>query len=143
MAGLDEVWMSYSFALHAFYGYGVQAFVAAFFIRSHQISTGEIGTWLAAIGFTGGVIGVYLGGYLGDRLSGSDKRWYMWVPAIATVLSLPFAFLIYLWPDGRTALMLLFPANLLGGLYLGPTFAMTQTLVRPQMRAMAPVLPRM
>ena len=39
-------------ALHAFYGYGVQAFIAAFFIRSHQISTGEIGTWLAGIGFT-------------------------------------------------------------------------------------------
>jgi MFS family permease len=129
--------MAFGAALHAFYGYGVQAFIAAFFIRSHQISTGEIGTWLAGIGFTGGVIGVYLGGYLGDRLSGSDKRWYMWVPAIATVISLPFAFLVYLWPEGRTALMLLFPVNLLGGLYLGPTFAMTQTLVRPEMRAMA------
>lgn len=129
--------MALGAALHAFYGYGAQAFIAAFFIRTHHISTGEIGTWLAAIGFTGGVIGVYMGGYLGDRLSGGDKRWYMWVPAIATLLSIPFAFLVYLWPDGRTALMLLFPANLLGGLYLGPTFAMTQTLVPPHMRAMA------
>ena len=129
--------MAIGAALHAFYGYGAQAFIAAFFIRSHHLSTGEIGSWLAAIGFTGGVIGVYLGGYLGDRLSGRDRRWYMWVPAIATVMSIPFAFGVYLWPEGRMALLLLFPANLLGGLYLGPTFAMTQTLVPAHMRAMA------
>jgi MFS family permease len=129
--------MAIGAALHAFYGYGSQAFLAAFFIRTHHISTGEIGSWLAGIGLTGGVIGVYLGGYLGDRLSRSDKRWYMWVPALATLLSIPFSFLVYMWPDGRTALMLLFPVSLLGGLYLGPTFAMTQTLVPPHMRAMA------
>ena len=29
------------------------------------------------------------------------------------------------------------PGALLGGVYLGPTFAMTQTLVRPSMRALA------
>jgi MFS family permease len=129
--------MAIGAALHAFYGYGSHAFLAAFFIRTHHISTGEIGSWLAGIGLTGGVIGVYLGGYLGDRLSRSDKRWYMWVPALATLLSIPFSFLVYMWPDGRTALMLLFPVSLLGGLYLGPTFAMTQTLVPPHMRAMA------
>ena len=129
--------MAFGAALHAFYGYGASAFIAAFFMRSHGIPSGELGTWLALLGLTGGVAGTYLGGFLSDRLSIRDARWHMWVPALATLLYIPFAFLLYLWPDGRTALLLSFPGSFLGGMYLGPTFAMTQTLVRPHMRATA------
>ncbi len=129
--------MSIGAALHAFYGYGAGAFNPAFFVRSHQLSVGEIGTWLAAIGFTGGVIGVYLGGFLSDRVAERDVRWYMWLPALSTAIYLPFAFLLYLWPTPHAALLMALPGALLGGMYLGPTFAMTQTLVRPEMRALA------
>jgi MFS family permease len=129
--------MAIGAALHAFYGYGASAFIGAFFMRTHAIESGELGTWLALLGFTGGVAGTYLGGYLADRLGVSDLRWYMWVPALATLAYIPFAFLLYLWPDGRVALILWMPGALLGGMYLGPTFAMTQSLVRPRMRAMA------
>jgi MFS family permease len=138
MAGLRSFrHMAIGAALHAFYGYGASAFIGAFFMRSHGIESGELGTWLAILGFTGGVAGTYLGGYLADRLGVRDPRWYMWVPALATVAYIPFAFLLYLWPDGRVALMLWLPGAFLGGMYLGPTFAMTQSLVRPAMRAMA------
>ena len=129
--------MSFASALHSFYAYGVAAFIAAFFMRSHALSSGELGTWLAVIGCTGGVAGTFLGGYLSDRLSVSDVRWQMWVPAVATAISMPFAFLVYLWPDGRTALLLSFPGALLGGMWMGPVFAATQTLVPPIMRATA------
>jgi len=129
--------MAIGAALHAFYGYGAQAFIAAFFVRSHGLSTGEIGTWLAAIGFTAGVIGVYLGGYLGDRLADRDQRWYMWLPALATATFIPFAFLLYLSPNPYAGLILYFPGSILGGMYLGPTFAMTQSLVPANMRATA------
>ena len=129
--------LAFGAALHAFYGYGAGAFLAAFFMRSHGIPSGELGTWLGVLGFTGGVAGTYLGGYLADKLGTRDLRWYMWLPALATIAYIPFAFLLYLWPDGRTALVLFFPGALLGGMYLGPTFAMTQTIVPPSMRAMA------
>jgi predicted MFS family arabinose efflux permease len=124
-------------ALHAFYGYGASAFIASFFVRIHGLETGEIGTWLAAIGFTGGVAGTYLGGFVSDRLGTRDERWYTWVPALATLVFIPFAFLLYLWPDARAALVMWLPGAILGGMYLGPTFAMTQGLVRPEMRALA------
>ena len=129
--------MAMGAALHAFYGYGAGAFNPAFFVRSHALSVSEIGTWLAAIGFTGGVIGVYLGGYLSDRIAERDARWYMWLPAVSTAVYVPFAFFLYLWPTPHMALAMAFPGSLLGGMYLGPTFAMTQTLVRPEMRALA------
>ena len=56
---------------------------------------------------------------------------------IASLIGIPFTFLFYLWPEGRTALLLSVPGALLGPIYLGPTFAMTQSLVRPHMRALA------
>jgi len=131
------VHMSIGAALHAFYGYGAGAFVPVFLMRVHGLALGELGTWLAAIGLTTGVLGTYLGGAVSDRLASLEVRWYMRVPAIASVLAVPFSLLFYLWPDGRTALLLSIPGSLLGPIYLGPTFAMTQTLVRPQMRALA------
>jgi len=129
--------MAMGAALHAFYGYGAGAFNPAFFVRSHELSVGEIGTWLATIGFTGGVVGTYLGGFLSDRIAARDTRWYMWLPALSTLIYVPFAFLLYLWPTPHAALAMALPGALLGGMYLGPTFAMTQTLVRPEMRALA------
>ena len=124
-------------ALHAFYGYGAQAFIASFFVRSHHLNSAEIGTWLAVIGFSAGVAGTYLGGFLSDRLAARDVRWYAWLPALATFFFIPFAFLTYLWPDPYQALLWSIPGSILGGMYLGPTFALTQSMVRPEMRAMA------
>jgi MFS family permease len=129
--------MAIAAALHAFYGYGAAAFIATFFRRSHEMESSEIGSWLAAIAFTAGAAGTFLGGYLGDRLGKADVRWYMWLPGLGTAAFIPFAFLLYLSPDPHLALILYFPGSILGGLYLGPTFAMTQTLVPPSMRATA------
>ena len=131
--------MALAAALHAFYGYGAGAFLAPFFIRIHGMSSGEVGTWLGLISGLVGGVGTFLGGTLGDRLSArhGDARWYMWVPALSTLGSVPFAFFLYLWPEPRTALLLFMPAALAGPMYLGSTFAMTQGLARPHMRAMA------
>jgi MFS family permease len=124
-------------ALHAFYGYGASAFVAAFFRRSHQMDPGELGTWFGIIAFTAGSLGTFLGGFLADRLAKRDQRWYMWLPALATATFIPFAFLLYLSPNPYAGLILYFPGSILGGMYLGPTFAMTQSLVPANMRATA------
>lgn len=64
-------------------------------------------------------------------------RWYMWVPGIATILGVPFAFPLYLWPNGYVALALAVPGYILGPMWLGPTLAMTQGLVKLRMRALA------
>ena len=132
--------LSLAAALHAFYGYGALAFIPAFMMRVHGMtSTAELGLWLGAIAGVFAGIGTYLGGTVGDRLAAAkkDMRWYLWFPAWTTILSIPFAFLFYLWPEGRTALLLSAPGSLLGPTYIGPTFAMTQGLVKIHMRATA------
>jgi len=131
--------LAFAGSLHAFYGYGAGAFIPSFFRRLHDFGdqTGELGTWLAAIGITTGALGTFMGGWLSDRIARNDARWYAWLPAVATAIGVPFAFLFYLWPDGREALAIYALPAVLGGMYLGPTFAMTQALVPPRMRAVA------
>ena len=131
------VHMALAGALHAFYGYGAGAFNPAFLERVHALGPLEIGLWLGVIAATTGVAGTFLGGWLTDRLSGRDLRWYAWIPGWGSLLAVPFVLLFYLWDEGREALALAALPAILGGLYLGPTFAMTQALVPPRMRAQA------
>jgi MFS family permease len=131
------VHMAIAGALHAFYGYGAGAFNPAFLERVHGLAPLEIGVWLGAIAASTGVAGTFLGGWLTDRLSHRDWRWYAWIPGWGSVVAVPFVLLFYLWDEGREALALAALPAILGGLYLGPTFAMTQALVPPRMRAQA------
>jgi len=128
--------LSFAGALHAFVGYGVALFLPSFFIRVHGFGLAETSTYLFLIGLTG-MIGTFLGGYLGDKFADRDKRWYMGIPGIATLASVPFALLFYTTGDPILALLLAVPGAILGPMYLGPTFGMTQTLVTPAMRATA------
>src|SRR5262245_1537845 len=128
--------MSLAAALHAFYGYGAAFFLPVFMIRVHGFSEGELATYLALIALLAGGLGTFLGGYLCDRLAPRDQRYYMWVPAISTAIGIPFAAALYLEPDRYVALGYAVPSALLGGMYLGPTFAVAQGLARPHMRAL-------
>ncbi len=128
--------LSFAGALHAFVGYGVALFLPSFFIRVHGFGLAETSTYLFLIGLTG-MIGTFFGGYLGDKFADRDKRWYMGIPGIATLASVPFAVLFYTTGDPILALFLAVPGAILGPMYLGPTFGMTQTLVTPAMRATA------
>jgi MFS family permease len=123
--------------LHAFVGYGVGAWNAAFLMRVHGLSVGEVGSWLAGIGIVFGGLGTFLGGWLADRLSPRDARFALWVPGISTFVAVPFAIAFYLWPDVRVALAFAGIPIFFGAMYLGPTFSITQALAPLRMRAVA------
>jgi len=129
-------YMSIGGALHAFVGNGIGLYIPMMFQRSHGLGTGEIGTWLFGLGFFG-MVGTFGAGYLCDRLGEKDRRWYMWLPGIMTLMHVPFAAFTYLYHDPQIALMVYAVAYILGHGYLAPTFAMTQSLVPLRMRALA------
>ncbi len=88
--------------LHSVVWYAGSQLNGVFFIRSHGMSSGEAGTWLAL--FAGvGAVGTLLGGLLADKCATrtGDRRWYMWVPGIATIVMVPFQFMAYLSNDLR------------------------------------------
>jgi MFS family permease len=123
--------------LNAFCGYGVANWSASFLIRTYQMPTGELGTWLAGIIGVGGAIGVFFGGVLADRLAQRDQRWYAWVPCIAGFCIVPFMAATYLVNSAYAALTMMIIPGLLFQTYLGNTIATTHAIVGPQMRATA------
>ena len=130
--------LSLAAALHSVAWYASGAFNAAFLIRSHQMTAGQAGNWLAL--FAGiGALGTALGGYAADRLSvrTSDRRWYMWTPGLATLAMIPFQFSAYLTPNLRVALPSFAVMMFLAAVFFGPSFAMTQALATLRMRSVA------
>ena len=127
-------YMSLGGALHALVGYGVGPYVPMMFQRIHGMSPGDIGVALFYLGFAG-ILGTVSGGYFADRLGKKDVRWYVWLPGIATLLSIPFSVTFYMLPDPVMAFWIAAIPGFLGSYYLGPTFALAQGMVGPSMRA--------
>ena len=84
-----------------------------------------------------GVVGTFTAGWLADKLSTRDRRWYAWIPAIAFTLSLP-ALAGLIWaPTWHMALLFLAVPALLNTMYLAPALAVVQNAVPPGQRTMA------
>ncbi len=130
-------WFTLGAALTAFTSYGIGNFLPSFLIRSHEFDSMQVGIALAGTTALGGAIGTFLGGMFADKLGQKDMRWYLWISAIPALLAVPFT-LSALFSD-HTQLMLvgLFCSATLGAFYLGPTIAISHTLVSASMRAMA------
>jgi predicted MFS family arabinose efflux permease len=129
--------MALGAGLNAFAGYSIASWTASFMIRSHGMSTGVLGTWLALIIGLGGAISVFGGGLLADKLGPRDKRWYVWLPAIAGFICVPFMAFVYLVDSPTAALSIMIIPGLLFQIYLGNTIATTHGLVGLRMRAMS------
>jgi predicted MFS family arabinose efflux permease len=129
--------VSIASAYYAFVGYAVVGWMPTFLERSHGMTSGPIGTWLALIIGIGGAVGTLLGGRVADEYGGRDRRAYVFVPAVAQLLCLPFAFVVYLSDNTTLALVALTAPVLLGSMYQGPAFSVVQSLSSPAMRSTA------
>ena len=123
--------------LHTFASYGVGNFFPPFLIRVHGLSLSEIGIYLGITAGIGGALGTFLGGYLVDKLRTRDVRWYAWISVYAGALHFIPAAIMFFSPNSMLVIVLAFFNQLLGGFYLGPSIAMTYSLVSPKMRAFA------
>lgn len=129
--------MAFACGLNAFAGYGTVNWIASFFIRSHEMSTGELGTWLALSTGLFGAIGVLVGGVLGDKLGKRDKRWYQWVPGLATIMCVPAMLVVFFTTNQYVALLFVFIPGTLQNVYLGNSIATTHALVGLRWRSTA------
>jgi MFS family permease len=121
-------------ALNALVGYGFGIWGPTFFMRVHGMGTAEVGLWLGWLAPLGGLTGTFLGGFLIDRLAGRDGRWFLWIPTLSAIASVPISILLLL-SDKPLALALYAPHALFFALYIGPMFAAMQGVAPPRMRA--------
>ena len=134
------LFMALGAAMTAVAGYSTANWVASFMIRTHQMPTGELGTWLALIIGVGGAIGVFGSGVIADKLGKTDKRWYMWVAVCASVISIPLQISTFWVDDPYTALMCMVIPSVLSNAYLGVTIASVHGMVGLKMRAVSSAL---
>lgn len=131
------VFVALACGIHTFANYGVGNFFAPFLARVHEMPVGQIGTWLGLTTGFGGMIGTFLGGYLGDKLAHRDMRWYLWLPVIAEFVNFAPSVGAFFLSNTSLVLFFYFLTALLTAVYLGPSIAVTHNLVDAKKRALA------
>jgi MFS family permease len=130
--------LSLAAGLHSVVWYASGAFNNAFFQRSHEMSASQAGYWISFFAIVGAV-GTFAGGFLADRLSKwrNDRRWYLWVPGIASLLCVPFQSAAYIAGDMSVVLPMFGAMQFMAAMFFGPSFAMTQAIATLRMRSVA------
>ena len=118
-------------------GYGLFFWLPSFFVRSYGLTLLDASLFYGAILLVGGLAGVWLGGWAGDRFGQGSRKLYVKIPALAFLLTIPFYLLGILSPTLMLSFFVLLVPTALGLVWLGPVISAIQHLVRPDMRATA------
>lgn len=118
-------------------GYGLAFWLPSLLKRSFHLGLVETAQFYGAVLLIGGVPGILLGGYVGDRFGGRDRAVYARAPAIAFLVAVPlFAAGIMSTSTAAAFLFFLIPQALVY-LWLAPVVTAVQHLVPAHMRATA------
>ncbi len=128
-------YLAFAGGMSAFAGYGMTNWLPPFLYRAHHMSTGEIGTWLGlSIGIVGG-LGTFLSGWIADKLGVNERRWYLWLPALASLIMIPTLVIALLADNVYVTLSVNLIPIFLSNMFLSVCIAMTHGLVGLRMRA--------
>jgi predicted MFS family arabinose efflux permease len=129
--------MAFAASMSSLCGYGLALWTPSVLIRSYGLSLTQTGNFFASLLIIGGCTGVFVGGWLADRLGAMDKGWYAKLPVIAWLITAPTFALGLMAPSLWVAWPLLLIPNALNILWLGPVITAVQHLVPARMRSTA------
>lgn len=121
----------------AFLSYGKGLWTLSLFIRSHGMTTTEVGLIGSVTLGIAGVFGTWLGGWAADRFGATNRRHILTLPAVGMAVAAPIQFLGYGAPIWWVAGLLILVPTILNAAYYGPAYACVQGLVRKELRAVA------
>ncbi|HIG67140.1 MAG TPA: MFS transporter [Porticoccaceae bacterium] len=133
--------MCFGIAFGSFVSYATSAFQTKYLVVLDP--SFDFQTLVIVLGVINGTTyagGAFFGAKLADKWGAKDIRAYGWLPAIAIAVCMPIGILSFwvasVWAHlACTTVFLLFL-----GIYLGPSFAIAQTLAPVNMRAMSTAL---
>jgi len=133
--------MCFGIAFGSFVSYSKSAFHTKYLVTLDP--SFDFQTLVIILGFVNGITyagGAFFGARLADSWGKKDIRAYGWLPAISIALCLPLG--IAAWWSTSVEMNLVFTSLFLVfmGIYLGPSFAIAQTLAPIHMRAMSTAL---
>ncbi len=126
----------------------------SFLIRTYEMGQTHAAIWYFLTSPLPSMVGIFLGGFLSDRLGQRDPRFHLWVPAFGLGVSVPILIAFLLWPETHVltmpgifagtvfetmpvALIWSFVGSVVGGLFTAPFMSTIQGVVPLRMRAFA------
>jgi MFS family permease len=138
LAAKPSFWLlAFGAAAGSMCGYGVAFWLPSLIMRNFGLDIAQTGQFFGALLLTGGVAGILLGGWLGDRLGSRNKSWYALAPAICYVAGTPLFIAGVLSGSWQGAFALFLLPQALVYVWLGPVLTAVQHLVPAHMRATA------
>ncbi|MGF1549295.1 MAG: spinster family MFS transporter [Sphingomonadaceae bacterium] len=138
IAATPSFWLlSIGSASGSIMGYGLFFWTPSLFNRSFDLSLIEASMFYGSIVLAGGLVGIWFGGWLGDRAGSGNPGGYARVPAICFLLAAPALGLGLFAPSLPVAWLMFLVPTILSLAWLGPVLAAIQHIVPPAMRAMA------
>jgi sugar phosphate permease len=125
------------YAAYTFAVGGLAVWMPAFLERARGIPRSEATVSFGAIVVITGFIGTFVGGWLGDYCAKYSRRAYLWLSAIATLVSAPFVWMALTTNSHTMYLVCMVWAQLCLFLSTGPINAAIVNLVSPTERATA------
>jgi predicted MFS family arabinose efflux permease len=114
---------------------GLGQFWGRFFVAVHHADLAETGRVIGAMGAVAMVAGLSLGGFGVDLAGRLDRRWYVWGPGAALLLSTPLLLLGVTRGTIAASVPILVIGLTLMFAYFTPTLAIAQNIVSANMRA--------
>jgi len=134
-------WMCLGIAFASFASYAISGFQTKYLrLLDPDFDFRTIVIWIGIINGTFYVAGTYFGAKLVDWRAKTDIRAYGTIPAISIMLCLPLALATFAVPTVVAHLAIGAFLQLCLGVYLGPSFAIAQTLAPIRIRAMSTAL---
>lgn len=138
LAAKPSFWLlSFGAGACSILGYGLIFWLPSFFARTFELELMQVSQFYGSIILVGGIIGIWAGGWLGDRLGSASRAAYARIPAIAFLIAAPcYAVGVLSNSLPLTYAMFLIP-QALGLMWLGPVLSAVQHLAPASMRTTA------
>lgn len=141
LAAKRSFWfLSLGMSAGSMFGYGLVFWLPSLLQRSFDLSLQETSYFFGALLLIGGVFGILIGGWLGDKLGRKNQAAYALIPAAAALLSVPLFAAGIMSSSAFIAFFILLLPQALTYVGIGPILSAVQHLVDAPARSTASAL---